>query len=199
MKTRETTSRSGAAVLLPTLLLLLGVIGSPAAQADHYVIEIYKSSRELLIKEGDDIVREFRVAFGKGGAGMKRQSGDNKTPVGEYKIVEFKEDSKFHFFMHLNYPNSRDAWHGYMNQLIDGREFKEIVAAAISGALPPQDTSLGGYIGLHGIGDLTAEKVSIHENHNWTEGCIALSNEEIIELRQYVTRGTPVLIRESRQ
>ncbi|MEX2352539.1 MAG: L,D-transpeptidase, partial [Gammaproteobacteria bacterium] len=135
-------------------------------------------------------------ASGKGGDGTKRQMGDNKTPLGSYRIMEFNADSRFHFFMLLNYPNSVDAWRGYKNQLISAHQFKQIIIANKSNALPPQDTSLGGYIGLHGIGDETEDVLSVHDWHNWTEGCVALRNQEISELRNFVTIGTPVHIKE---
>jgi murein L,D-transpeptidase YafK len=166
------------------------------ASSNPYTLEVSKSSQELLIKEGQEVIKRYRVAFGKGGNGGKRQLGDNKTPIGTYKILEFRENSRFHFFMLINYPNTIDAWYGYKNNLIDGKEFKDIVKAATSNALPPQDTSLGGYLGLHGIGEVNEEKLSIHDQHNWTEGCIALKNEEITELRQYVSIGTTILINE---
>lgn len=199
MINRRSRALAGLSGPVTLAVLVLCMLLPPRAYADRYVIEIYKASQELVVKDGDETVKRFRVAFGKGGEGGKRRSGDNKTPVGRYKIMEFKKDSKFHFFMHLNYPSSTDAWYGYMNNVIDAKEFKEIIIANANGELPPQDTSLGGYIGLHGIGELTEKRLSIHDNHNWTEGCIALRNEEIIELRRYVTRGTPVLIMESRQ
>lgn len=182
--------------LLSALLLLLLAFPAPHALAAPYSIEISKSAQELLVKNGDEIVRRFRIATGKGGSGTKRHSGDNRTPVGNYKIVDFNANSRFHFFMQINYPNAIDAWHGYKNELISAREFKEIIVADVNNALPPQNTSMGGYIGLHGVGDITAEKLSIHDRHNWTEGCIALTNEEISDLRNYVGIGTAVHIRE---
>ena len=98
--------------------------------------------------------------------------------------------------MQINYPNVLDAWHGYQNDLISSSEFKSIATAYANNNMPPQNTALGGYIGLHGIGDITPEKLDIHGKFNWTEGCIALKNEEISELRNYITIGTQVLIRE---
>ncbi len=181
--------------LLPIVLLssLLGY-PNPEALAGSLTIEVYKSNQELIVRDGNSIIKKYRVASGRGGAGTKMQLGDKKTPIGEYKILEFKENSRFHFFMQINYPNPVDAWYGYKNELINGEEFKEIIKASTVNELPPQDTRLGGYIGLHGIGEVTEEKISIHNRHDWTEGCIALTNEEISELRQFVTIGTPVLI-----
>lgn len=167
---------------------------TPANQ--DYQIEISKSREELMVKRGDEVVRRYRAATGTGGEGSKRQIGDKKTPVGVYKIIDFKTDSRFHFFMQIDYPNLLDAWYGYKNELIDATEFRAITTALKNDKVPPQDTALGGYIGIHGIGDTDDEKRMIHEAGNWTEGCIALTNKEINELRQFVSIGTRIVIHE---
>ncbi|MBI1732014.1 MAG: L,D-transpeptidase [Gammaproteobacteria bacterium] len=186
-----------AKVLLLTCVILTA---SPAPAMDlpppRYALEVSRSRNELVVKDGDQIIRRYRASIGRGGLGVKRQRGDDTTPVGAYHIVDFKSDSRFHFFMLLDYPNLVDGWHGYRMQTIDAAEFKAIAAAYRERATPPQNTGLGGYIGIHGIGDVSAKKLDIHRSQNWTRGCIALRNEEINELREYVTRGTRVTIRE---
>lgn len=163
---------------------------------NNYQLEIDKSREELLVKRGDTVIRRYRAATGRGGQGTKRKLGDKKTPIGVYRIVDFKNDSRFHFFMQLDYPNLLDAWYGYKNKIIDAHEFRAITTAVKNEEIPPQDTALGGYIGIHGIGEITDEKTMIHEAQNWTAGCIALTNEEVIDLRQYVAIGTRVVIHE---
>ena len=164
--------------------------------ASQYELVIHKSKQELLVKDSDDIVKRYRIAHGRGGKGTKHKLGDQKTPVGVYRITNFKDDSRFHFFMQLNYPNLLDAWSGYKNKIITAKEFDEIATALSNQQKPPQDTILGGYIGIHGLGVENPEKLALHKNSNWTEGCIALTNEEIIELKQYVSIGTRVVIKE---
>jgi len=178
-------------------IFLVLVLAIPAAQAldREYRIEIIKSQRELRVLDGRRQIRAFAVSFGKYG-GTKRRLGDNKTPTGHYRIVDFNTDSKFYFFMQIDYPNLLDAWHGYKDRLISPAEFRQIAAAVKENKLPPQHTALGGYIGIHGLGEVTPDKLEIHESFNWTEGCIALRNEEINELRKYVTIGTRIDIRE---
>lgn len=194
MRTITRISRHFTPERWPLLLILVLPCITATSQAGHYRIEIYKSSQALLVKDGEQTIRQYRVASGKGGQGTKRQMGDNKTPTGKYKIIELRDNSRFHFFMQINYPNTLDAWYGYRNDLIDGKEFRNIVEAISQGAMPPQDTPLGGYIGLHGIGEVTNEKLDIHGRHDWTEGCIALTNEEISELRDYIDIGTTIII-----
>ena len=178
--------------LFPILLFVL----CQAAAAAPYSVEISKSDSTLVVKQNKEIIKKYRVAHGKGGKGTKIRVGDNKTPTGTYQVIDFKADSKFHFFIQLNYPNALDAWRGYKNEIISAIEFKQIARAYKRSSLPPQNTGLGGYIGIHGIGLTTDKKNQIHETQNWTEGCIALKNEEVNELMKYITWGTTVIIRE---
>lgn len=177
------------------VLALLPVCAVHAVE-DSYQLEISKSEKELVVKKGDVTVKRFDIALGKGGKGAKLRIGDKKTPIGVYKITDFKADSKFHYFMQIDYPNLLDAWYGYKNRIITAREFKQIAFAFKDRQRPPQNTGLGGYIGIHGLGDSTRERLKIHETFNWTEGCIALKNNEINALRQYVSIGTRVTIKE---
>jgi murein L,D-transpeptidase YafK len=167
-----------------------------SAIEENYRLEISKSDKQLTVKKGDETIKSFYIALGKGGKGTKQRLGDKKTPVGDYKITDFKADSKFHYFMQIDYPNMLDAWYGYKNKIISGKEFKKIAFAVRDKHRPPQNTALGGYIGIHGLGESTAERRKIHESFDWTEGCIALKNAEITALRQYVSIGTRVLIKE---
>lgn len=183
--------------ILFILLLAVCVQSSGiAAAGSGYQIEIIKSLQELRLKRGNDVMYTFRIAYGKGEHGPKQQRGDNRTPVGSYQILDFKTDSKFHYFMQLNYPNLLDAWHGYKNRLISPAEYREIARSFKKHEMPPQDTYLGGQIGIHGLGVTTREKLKIHQSVNWTEGCIAITNEDMNVLRKYVSKGMPVVIME---
>lgn len=167
-----------------------------AALPASYTVEIYKSRRELLVKQGTRVARRYRAALGSGGIGDKRIRGDHKTPVGVYYITGFNDASAFDIFMRLNYPSLKDGFFGLKRSLITREEFERIVDAQRQDALPPQDTPLGGAIGIHGIGEETSDRLKIHANLDWTKGCIALTNREIRELRSFVDVGTMVVIRE---
>lgn len=159
-------------------------------------IEIDKSERVLRIKFNDKVYRQFPVAVGRGGPGDKQFTGDNRTPVGIYRVVGFNDSSRFHLFMRLNYPNVKDAFYGLKSKRITRYEFDRIINSLRLGELPPQNTALGGAIGIHGIGEETEKTLRIHSKVDWTEGCVALTNAEIAELRAYVTIGTEVVIKE---
>jgi len=97
-------------------------------------------------------------------------------------------------FFRLNYPNIQDAKRALNEKLITREDYRDVLDAHIFGYQPPQNLVLGGAIGIHGIGVETEERLKIHQNIDWTQGCIALRNEEVEELRQYVSVGTEIKI-----
>ena len=132
------------------------------------------------------------IALGVRGAGLKQRRGDEITPLGSFQVGWFNRASRFDLFIGLNYPNLEYAARAYYDGRIDKNTFQRIERALELGQRPPQDTPLGGYIGLHGTG---AGNPKIHENFDWTNGCIALSNEQIRRLAQWVKTGTRVEVR----
>ncbi len=174
-------------------LILMLVESASAAQ---YEIEVNKSNRLLIVRAGEEVLRVFQVAVGRGGPGHKHLLGDQKTPVGTYRVTSFNDRSKFDYFVGINYPNAIDAFHALNRKVISYDEFERIVSAQRAGRAPPQNTALGGAIGIHGIGEETPQKVNIHDKLDWTEGCIALRNAQVQELRAYLGIGTRVVIKE---
>jgi len=177
-------------------LFLFFLSGISSAYANEYQLLISKKNNELTVEKAGQVVKKFHIASGKGGKGTKRLRGDSKTPLGMYRVASVKESSRFHYFIQLDYPNLIDAWYGYKNEIIDANNFKRIATAYKKREAPPQDTPLGGFIGIHGLGVTNDEKLNIHESFNWTEGCIALTNEEINDLKKFVAIGMQVIIRE---
>ena len=175
-------------------LALLALLAGQGAEASEYRLRISKQDNELIVERAGERVKTYRIASGRGGRGAKRRQGDNKTPVGVYRILHGRASGRFDYFMHLDYPNLIDAWRGYRDKVISAAEFRQIALAHKQRRTPPQDTGLGGFIGIHGLGHTDPEKLAIHEGFNWTEGCIALTNEEIRELRQFIQPGATVMI-----
>ena len=161
-----------------------------------YYLEIDKSERLLRVKFAGNTYKQYHIAYGRGEAGGKQLLGDRRTPEGIYRIAGFNPRSQFHFFIRLNYPNVKDAFAGLHNKIISESEFSQIIDSLKFGKLPPQNTALGGAIGIHGIGLETADKLKIHSGLNWTKGCVALTNDGISSLRRYVALGTEVVIKE---
>ena len=180
------------------ILMIFLAFSLPAAASGNGVeIIIVRDQNKLLIKKDNRTIKTFRAAFGSGGKQAKVREGDRKTPKGHYRILEVRSSDNFHTFMQLNYPNMDDAKRAFKSGLIDRTQYRRILGAHLYEELPPQNTVLGGLIGIHGIGVETQDKVEIHQMTNWTKGCIALRNSEIEELNKYVSHGTSVIIIDS--
>lgn len=182
----------GAAALTVGLLFGVTVVRaeSRGAVMAATVIEVWKARREMELRSGDQVLRRFKVALGTEPRYSKRVRGDNRTPVGRYYIAEKRARSGFRRFLGLSYPNVEDAERGYGDRLIDVGQWAEIYFANLRGNTPPWNTLLGGRVGIHGYGGRPFLPV------DWTEGCIAVSDEEIDYLFDRVSVGTPVIINE---
>ncbi len=151
----------------------------------NYRIELY--SGKLLIKT-------YKAVFGKNAGTLKISAEDNVTPIGNYKICAVDSNSKYHKFLHLNYPNEQDAAEALKQSYINNDEFNAIVLADNKDECPPEETKLGSALGIHGIGTYDAIFKNLPFSFNWTNGSIAVSNENIDELFSIVKIGTPVKI-----
>jgi len=152
----------------------------------HYKLALY--SGELLIKK-------YKAVFGKNNARTKINLYDNVTPTGEYKICSIDTASKYHIFMKLNYPNKKDAANARMNGRISEEEYQKIIRANNSGVCDSVILNKGTQIGIEGIGKFNNIFKNLPFIFNWTNGSIALKNEDIEELYSVVNIGTPVIIK----
>ena len=178
-------------------LTLTGVTGRVWASEDagwqsadiHPVLEIWKGERRMVLRNGAAELRRFPVVLGRAPHYPKEVRGDMRTPVGRYYISE-KHVSRFHRFLGISYPNVDDAEHGYGRGLIDPGQWADIFVANWRGVMPPPHTRLGGKVGIHGFGGRPYLPI------DWTEGCIAISNEDVEYLYAVAPVGTPVIIHE---
>ncbi|MBE2294083.1 MAG: L,D-transpeptidase [Phycisphaerales bacterium] len=149
---------------------------------------------QLMLMRGEQPIKVFdQIALGSSGAGLKSRRGDNKTPLGVFRVGWVNDHSKFKKFIGLDYPNTDYAERALRERRIDQWTYERIRSAWISGNRPPQDTPLGGQIGIHGVGggDPNVHSAGV----NWTSGCVALNNWQIDALRPWVKVGMRVEIR----
>lgn len=148
--------------------------------------------KSVAIMDDDRPVHVYHeAAFGRGGVGQKKKRGDNITPKGIYKIGWQNDKSTFKIFYGLTYPSIEDAKIGLAQNLISQNEFIAIEKAHKANKIPPQNTALGGAVGIHGLG---SGKLEIHQNFDWTKGCIALTNRQIDDLSRFIKPGMIVMI-----
>jgi murein L,D-transpeptidase YafK len=169
------------------LLSLSAAIGGaqPAlAGGPRRRIHILKAQRTLDYEEDGAVVRSFRIGLGGAPVGDKERQGDSKTPEGELYVGWKLEQSRFHRFLGLSYPMPAHAERGQKAKLIDAKTAEAIRQAVAKKRPPPQNTRLGGDVGIHGGGSSV----------DWTLGCVAVTDEEIEWLFARVRVGDPVLI-----
>jgi murein L,D-transpeptidase YafK len=128
-------------------------------------IVIHKSRREMLLLSGDAVLRQYRVALGRNPVGPKLQEGDGKTPEGRYTIDRRNPKSAYHLSLHISYPDAADR-----------------DRARAAGVDPGRD------IMIHGL------KNGERREGDWTQGCIAVTDEEMDEIWRLVEDGTRVVI-----
>jgi murein L,D-transpeptidase YafK len=167
-------------------------IAGPADATDTWLL-IDTKTHELNVMAGEQTVESFpRIAIGRRGASFDKQRGDDKTPLGEYRIGWINESSQFHRFFGFTYPNLQIARRAFDRGLIGGDTLNQIMEAHFGRNVPPQSTPLGGRIGIHGVGRGNAD---VHELFDWTHGCVALTNRQVDRLAHWVRKGTVVSIR----
>jgi hypothetical protein len=154
-------------------------------------ILVRKSEHQLVARCDPGPVIVMRVALGRAPVGTKLARGDQRTPEGNYRVSGPARVSRFHRLIPIDYPSRRDADSALASGTITAREHARIVARRAHDRPPPQNTALGGHLGLHGEGSAwQGESAGL----DWTYGCIAVRDQEIDFLAERVRRGTPVWI-----
>jgi len=157
-------------------LVLLSALSGASAQApmpdipslpvlDY--IRVEKAARSMdLFADGQLVHTIEHIQLGDAPTGPKRFEGDERTPEGRYVVDWGNPDSAYHLSLHISYPNARDTAY-----------------AEAMGQSP------GGMIMIHGQpNSLPFGRVP----GDWTDGCIAVSNEEIEALWDAVPEGTVI-------
>jgi len=137
--------------------------------ADKVVIE--KANRKLHLIKGGKPFRTFDIALGIRPIGNKQQEGDFKTPEGNYLLDVRNPNSEYFLSIHISYPNSGD-----------------VRSARLKGVEP------GGSIMIHGQPNTPSRSEGYYQTQDWTDGCIAVSNSDMIDIWLMTANDTPIEI-----
>ena len=147
-------------------------IAGPArirAPADRILVK--KSERRLYLLKGGQVIAEYPIRLGLSPTGPKRYEGDYRTPEGRYELVRRNPNSEFFLSLEVSYPNDQD--------LARARELGK----------PP-----GGLIMIHGQPNLPSKPAEYYKSNDWTNGCIAVSNPDMVDIWLRTDLGTPIEI-----
>jgi murein L,D-transpeptidase YafK len=161
--------------------------------AEELWILVDDQKATLSVYRGDMLVdRFFPVSLGRGGAKAERLRGSRVTPRGEFRVNRLDPDSRWHIFIGIDYPAPIHARLALSSGVFSEQDYDDYLRDYQQTGQPPQDTALGGAIGIHGIGRADPD---IHARFHWTEGCVAVTNAQIERLSELVEVGTRVVIR----
>jgi murein L,D-transpeptidase YafK len=159
---------------LPLMLVLAGAGPLPARasaieMADRVIV--HKAERKLLLMRGDRVLRMFGVALGLSPNGPKQREGDFRTPEGTYLLSGRNANSDFFLAIQVNYPGPED-----------------LHRAAAEGVDP------GGMIMIHGQPNRPSRSLDYYQTRDWTNGCIAVSNADMVDIWLMTPDNTPIQI-----
>lgn len=138
--------------------------------ADLVVVE--KANRKLHLYSNGRPFRSFDIALGIQPIGDKKKEGDFRTPEGRYMLDARNPSSEFFLSIHVSYPNQRDR------------------SEARAAGVPP-----GGAIMIHGQPNAPTRSETYYRTQDWTNGCIAVSNSDMIDIWLMTGENTPIDIR----
>lgn len=131
-------------------------------------VVVHKSARRLDLMRGEEVLRSFRVSLGLMPSGHKEREGDFRTPEGRYYLTRRNPRSDFFLSIQVSYPNDRD------------------IRNAKSNGWEP-----GGAIMIHGLPNRLKRDPDYYER-DWTDGCIAVSNADMVEIWLLTHNNTPI-------
>jgi murein L,D-transpeptidase YafK len=157
-----------------TVAAMDGWSASPSSEnksivADKILVE--KAKRTMTLYRNGAVIKIFSITLGRNPVGAKVRQGDGRTPEGHYVIVGRKADSAYHRALRLSYPNAADR------------------ARASSLGIKS-----GGNIMIRGNKKVEDGRSPLRRQPDWTEGCIAVTNQEIEEIWKMAPNGTAVEI-----
>jgi murein L,D-transpeptidase YafK len=124
--------------------------------ADRAVM--HKSERRLYLMKNGAVLRSYRAALGLMPAGTKQRSGDFRTPEGIYQLTRRNAHSEYFLSIQVSYPNAEDLQRAQRNRW-----------------------EVGGQIMVHGWPNNLRHPPDYYASTDWTDGCIALSNSDMVE------------------
>jgi murein L,D-transpeptidase YafK len=160
-----------AAIIALASLPTVARATSEELQAADKVV-VVKSERRLYVLRAGQSIRSYRVALGLNPTGPKEHEGDFRTPEGSYVLDLKNAASDFFLSIRLSYPNPRDLARAQRNR-----------------------HKPGGAIMIHGLPNYLKHPLDYYRNNDWTDGCIALSNDDMLELWLLTRVNTPIEIR----
>ena len=159
------------------------------------VIKVNKSERKMEIYDQywKNKVKEFRIWICSLDEWDKRVEGDWNTPEWKYYICFKNPASSFWsnpntwwrlWSLQVSYPNSQDAFEWLISWDITEAQYNSINNSVKSKWIPSQSTRLWNYIMIHWW----------WSDYDWTIWCMALDDDDMLRLYNYISKWTDLYI-----
>ena len=145
---------------------------TPGAPGAIDKVLVLKSAHKLQLMSRGEALKTYQVSLGKTPKGAKQREGDLRTPEGLYWIDWRKVSDRFNLAMHVSYPNLHD-----------------------SAQARAQNVDAGGMIMIHGTPVDDNYPEWYFSTLDWTDGCIAMKNDDMREVWSLVRDATMIEIR----
>jgi len=161
---------------LCAILALAACLASPlraalaegnVAAADRVVVR--KAEHKLYLYSGNRVLGEYKVQLGLSPSGQKEREHDFRTPEGRYYLARRNTRSEFFLAIQVSYPNPQDEQRARKNHWAPG-----------------------GSIMIHGFPNTPKHPAAYYESNDWTDGCIALSNSDMVEVWMRTQDNIPI-------
>jgi murein L,D-transpeptidase YafK len=169
-------SRLSAKQLWAALVLILGVctISPPGGaraedMAEATLVVVHKAEHKMYLYSGSRLLGAYKVQLGLSPTGQKEREHDFRTPEGRYFLARRNTHSEFFLAIQVSYPNKDDELRARKKRWAPG-----------------------GLIMIHGFPNAPKHPASYYESNDWTDGCIALSNSDMVEVWMRTQDNIPI-------
>jgi murein L,D-transpeptidase YafK len=152
---------------LPYHARAMAAVGVELPLADRVLVR--KSERRMYLMRGNDVLRAYRIALGLNPGGHKERAGDFRTPEGSYRLTRRNARSDYFLSIQVSYPNDQDTKRARRN-----------------GWQP------GGAIMIHGLPNDPRHQPDYYATQDWTDGCIAVTNADMVEIWMMTSDIVPI-------
>ena len=156
-------------------VLAFGYWAGPRAHASSEQIDaadrvvVHKNQHKLYLYSGSRLLGEYPVRLGLRPMGQKEREHDFRTPEGRYFLSRRNTRSEFFLAIQVSYPNKDDEHRARKNRWAPG-----------------------GSIMIHGFPNTPKHPAAYYASNDWTDGCIALSNSDMVEVWMRTQENIPI-------
>lgn len=152
----------------PALAPRIKLVPSPTLPYVNHIV-VKKAERRMYLMDGDKVVRSYKIALGRDPVGPKERDGDLRTPEGWYRLNRRNPRSEYFLSIEISYPNAADLHRAHLHHW-----------------------QPGGSIMIHGLPNHLNNSLWYYQHSDWTDGCIAVSDADMVQIWLLTRDGMPI-------